>query len=92
MLDEVLESRRFPEVNFRSTQVEVRGEGYQVAGLLKIKGVERPLTAQVKPEGEGWLLEVPLHQPDFGIKPYSAMLGALKLKPGLRVRLRTRER
>jgi len=30
--------------------------------------------------------EVPIHQPDFGIKPYSAMLGALKVKPDLVVR------
>lgn len=92
MLEEVLESRRFPEVLFRSTRVESRGAGYEVQGQLKLKGVERAITGQVKPELEGWLVEVSLHQPDFGIKPYSAMLGTLKVKPELRVRLRTRAR
>jgi hypothetical protein len=29
---------------------------------------------------------VALHQPDFGIRPYRAMLGALKVKAGVVVR------
>ncbi len=38
-------------------------------------------------EADRWVAEVTLHQPDFGIKPYSAMLDALKIKPAVRVRV-----
>jgi hypothetical protein len=31
--------------------------------------------------------EVKIHQPDFGIKPYTAALGALKVKPDVLVRV-----
>jgi hypothetical protein len=30
---------------------------------------------------------VRLHQPDLGIKPYSAMLGTLKIQPGVAVEI-----
>ena len=34
-----------------------------------------------------WMVTVVrLHQPDFGIKPYSALLGTLKIKPEVTVR------
>jgi hypothetical protein len=31
--------------------------------------------------------EIKLHQPDFGIKPFTAALGALKVKPDVVVRV-----
>jgi hypothetical protein len=37
-------------------------------------------------------MEVTLHQPDFRIEPYRAALGALKIKPDVRVRVRIPKR
>jgi hypothetical protein len=42
----------------------------------------------VHKEGDDVVGEVTLHQPDYGIKPYSAMLGTLKIRPDVKVRIR----
>jgi hypothetical protein len=41
----------------------------------------------VRAEGDRWVAEMNIHQPDFGIKPYTAALGALKVKPEVMVRI-----
>jgi hypothetical protein len=33
------------------------------------------------------VVELKLHQPDFGIKPFSAALGALRVKPDVMIRV-----
>lgn len=85
--DEVLETRRFPEVRFTSSAIEAKGEGWVVRGTLELHGRSREIAATVSREGERWVTEVTLHQPDFGITPYSAMMGTLRIKPEVRVRI-----
>jgi polyisoprenoid-binding protein YceI len=86
---DVLESRRFPEIRFISTAVEPdpRGEGHLVRGDLTLHGVTREISFTARTLGGVRVAEVTLHQPDFGITPYRAMLGALKLRPDVRVRV-----
>lgn len=88
--DEVLESRRFPEVRLVGTAMPEANGGYRLAGQLTLKGVSRPISAQLRDTAAGYVTELTLHQPDFGIKPYSAMLGALKIKPAITIRVETR--
>jgi polyisoprenoid-binding protein YceI len=57
-------------------------------GTLAIKGVRRPLVVEARVVGDAWTATVTLHQPDFGITPYRALLGALKIRPDLRVEVR----
>ncbi len=85
---DVLRARKHPEIRFESTDVTPRGDGYSVEGQLKLYGRSRAIQANVRPEGDHWVTEVAIHQPDFGIKPYTAALGALKVKPDVRVRVR----
>ncbi len=35
----------------------------------------------------GWTAEVRLQQPDFGIRPYRAMLGTLRVQPDVLIRM-----
>src|SRR5215472_5047976 len=84
---DVLEPDRHPDIRFRSSRVEERSGGYVVTGTLEIRGTTRPLELRVDREGDRWVSEVRLHQPDFGIKPYSAMLGALRVKADVLVRV-----
>ena len=84
---DVLETKRHKEIRFASTAVERAGDGYRVQGRLTIKGRERPISLQVQREGDRLVGEMTLHQPDFGVKPFSAMLGALRIKPDVRVRV-----
>lgn len=90
MADEVLEVRRYPDVRFDATATaegEGEGEGFALAGELVVHGKARPLTVRARPQAGRLVAEVSLHQPDFGIKPYSAMLGALKVRPDVKVRI-----
>ncbi len=86
--DDVLAAKKYPKITFRSTSVAEKGGGaYEVKGDLTLHGQTRAITAEVKPEGDRLVSEVHVHQPDFGIKPYSAALGALKVKAGVVVRI-----
>lgn len=84
---DVLHADRHPAVRFRSTAVTEAAGGYDVAGTLALHGVERPVTLALRPEGDRLVAAVTLHQPDFGIRPYRALLGTLKVKPDVTVRL-----
>lgn len=84
---DVLHARRYPSIEFRSTEV-VREEGaYRVSGDLRLHGVTRRITAPVRRRRGRWQAQVSIHQPDYGIRPFKAMLGTLKVKPDVRVRL-----
>jgi polyisoprenoid-binding protein YceI len=86
IVDDVLAAKKHPEIVFASTKITPAGEGYQITGDLTLHGRTKSITIDAKPEGDRLVAEVTLHQPDFGIKPYSAMLGTLKIKPDLVVR------
>jgi polyisoprenoid-binding protein YceI len=84
---DVLRSRKHPEIRFDSTNVVERGEGFAVEGTLQMYGKSRNIQTSVRSDRGRWLAEVNIHQPDFGIKPYTAALGALKVKPDVLVRV-----
>ncbi|MBW1758625.1 MAG: YceI family protein, partial [Deltaproteobacteria bacterium] len=56
-------------------------------GTLQLYGKSRSIQTSVRATGGRWVAELKLHQPDFGIKPFSAALGALKVKPDVLVRV-----
>ncbi|TNF25789.1 MAG: YceI family protein [Deltaproteobacteria bacterium] len=84
---DVLATKRHREIRFRSTRVEASGDGYEIAGELTLVGRTRALTARAVREGGRLVAEVRLHQPDFGIKPFTAVFGTLKIQPHVTVRL-----
>jgi polyisoprenoid-binding protein YceI len=88
MRDDVLHTSKHREVRFRSTRVTAKNGGFEVRGDLTLHGTTRAIVADVREKGGFFETEVVLHQPDFGITPYKAMLGTLKIKPDVRVRVR----
>lgn len=84
---DVLRARKHPEIRFESSEIVLRSEGYSVEGRLQLHGRSRAIQVDVRPEGARWVTEVTIHQPDFGIKPYTAAFGALKIKPDVRIRV-----
>jgi polyisoprenoid-binding protein YceI len=85
---DVLAVRRHPEIRFRSTRVEESGGALRIDGELSLHGRTQKLALRAIDVGDAWETEATLHQPDFGIAPYRAALGALKIKPHVRVKLR----
>ena len=83
IVKDVLEAAKFPQVRFRSTSVTAS----EVVGQLTLHGVTREIRCSRAPDG---LVEARLDQRDFGIKPYSAMFGTLKVKPEVVVSVRLR--
>lgn len=88
MQRDVLGTASHPEARFESTAIEADGDAHRVTGMLTLHGQSRPLAARITREGERFVTELTLDQRDFGIKPYSAMMGTLKIKPEVRVRVR----
>lgn len=84
---DVLQADRHPVVRFTSTAAEARGTTLAVSGTLTLHGETRTLLVLVRREASGWIAEVRLHQPDFGIQPYRAMLGTLRVRADVVVRV-----
>lgn len=88
MRTDVLEVARYKTIRFESTRVDVNGDEVTIEGALELHGNTKTVALTGKKRGDAWEAEVELHQPDFGIRVYSAMMGTLKIKPTVTVRLR----
>ncbi len=77
---DVLEVRKHPDARFVSTSVTAEGDGFRIRGNLTLHGQTKAIETVARRQGEKLVAELRLHQPDFGIKPYSAMMGALKVQ------------
>lgn len=86
--DDVLFTSRHPDARFESSSVTSDGDGFTVRGTLTLAGAEQELSVRVRRENASYTAETVLDQRRFGITPYSAMLGTLKLKPDVLVRVR----
>lgn len=80
----ILDAARHPTVRFSG---EIRDE--VLSGTLTVRGVSQPVSLPWRITGGEAIGEITLDQRRFGITPYRAMMGALKLKPELRVSWRT---
>jgi polyisoprenoid-binding protein YceI len=86
----VLKADRFPQAEFSATTFTARpdtsdgasgGGGGTVSGTLTLAGQTSPLELSVQPVGSGrYQATTTIRQTDFGIKPYSGFLGALKVR------------
>jgi len=86
--DDVLVTSKHPDARFESSVISAAGDDFVARGTLTLAGREQDLTARVHREQGAYGTELVLDQRSFGIVPYSAMLGALKLKPEVRIRVR----
>ena len=72
-------------ITFQSTSVQAKSDtAATVVGNLSIAGQSRPVTLDLTLQPDGGAVRirgrVPIRQTDFGIKPFTAMMGALKVK------------
>jgi polyisoprenoid-binding protein YceI len=84
----VLGVDRHPEATFAATGFEVSpdGSGGVITGSLSLAGQSRPVRLEVTQSGPGrYRATATVRQSDFGIKPYSAFLGTLKVSDAVQV-------
>ena len=86
--NEVLHARQHPSAVFNSRSVTPRADGgYTVAGELSLHGVTQSIQTDTRSEGDRQVASIELHQPSYGITPFKAMMGTLRVKPDLIVRV-----
>jgi polyisoprenoid-binding protein YceI len=85
--EKTLEARKFPKIQFHSVSVVRNEDRARVEGDLTLHGVTSPISLDAYDDGQRWNAKIVLDQRKFGIKPFSAMLGALKIKPEVEVNI-----
>jgi len=81
MEEMTLETKKYPEIAFRSTRIERITDGqWKVEGDLSLHGVKKSVSLTVKQTGDSWTTRAVLKQTDFGIKPISIGGGMIKVK------------
>ncbi len=81
MEEMTLETKKFPEITFRSSHVEKLADGqWKVDGDLSLHGVTKAVSLTVKRAGESYTTQTVLKQTDFGIKPISIGGGMIRVK------------
>ncbi|MGX4694333.1 YceI family protein [Streptomyces sp. JNUCC 63] len=82
----VLHTAQHPTIAFRSTNITGTPESFEIAGELTIKGRTHPVTVHGGSDRDGMVCgSATVTQSTWGIKPYSAFLGALRLADDVRI-------
>jgi len=88
IIREVLQTEAYPEIVLVSSSVQKQETDYLVAGQLTVHGHTREISFNVRKENRSWyVVDVSLHLPDFGITPFSALFGAIRIKPDILVHI-----
>lgn len=81
MEEMTLETKRFPEIVFRSSHIDkLPGGDWKADGDLTLHGVTKPVSLTVKQTGGSYTTHTVLKQTDFGIQPISIGGGVIKVK------------
>jgi polyisoprenoid-binding protein YceI len=78
-----LAAGRHPEICFDADSIEKSRAGYRLTGTLQIRGKTRPQVIALRTDdlGDAWRLstEAVVRQSEFGVKPYSLLMGSVKV-------------
>jgi polyisoprenoid-binding protein YceI len=78
-----LDAGHHPEIRFAADTVDKTDDGYRLTGQLQIRGKSRAHVIDVRTEdlGEAWRIsaESSVRQTDYGVKPYSLLMGSVRV-------------
>ncbi len=80
MAGKVLHPDKYPTANFRSKAIQEKDGGYKINGDLSLHGVTKSIDFDINTNSENLKGMITLLQKDYGIKPFKAMMGTLKIK------------
>lgn len=85
-----LDAGRFPGIRFEADTIDQTRDGYRLAGTLQIHGKTRAQVIDLRTDdlGDAWRLscEAVVRQSAFGVKPYSLLMGSLKVADDVTVK------
>lgn len=78
-----LDVKKHPMITFRADTIVKTDTGYQLDGPLQIHGKTRNQVVELAVDDttDAWVLsaQVPVTQTEFGVKPYSLLMGSMKV-------------
>ena len=78
-----LDADRFPQIRFRTDDIQQADDGYRLTGTLEVHGKtrERVVDVQVEERDDVWRIscDADVCQTEFGVKPYSILMGSVKI-------------
>ncbi|MFQ5713433.1 MAG: YceI family protein [Candidatus Scalinduaceae bacterium] len=80
MAKKVLHPDKYPTVNFCSKEIKEKEAGYHVNGELSLHGVTKTIDFDIDTNGDNLKGRFSILQKDYGIKPFKAMMGTLRIK------------
>lgn len=83
-----LDVHKHPKAVFESEKVERSEDSVRVSGLLTLHGESESVDVTASRTDGTWVARLTLHQPAYGIKPFKALLGGLKIKPDVDIEMR----
>ena len=76
----VLHPDKYPTATFHSKSIQGKNGGYKISGDLSLHGVTKSIDFDIDTSGGNIMGMITLLQKDYGIKPFKAMMGTLKIK------------
>ncbi len=74
-------------ITFECEDLERTDDGAEGSGTLTIPPASRAVDFEAEQVSDRLVCALKLHQPDYGITPFSAPLGVLKIQPDIEVRV-----
>ncbi|MCB0950277.1 MAG: YceI family protein [Mycobacterium sp.] len=78
-----LDANRFRQIRFQANDIQRSDTGFRLGGTLEIHGQtrERVVDVQLEDLGDAWRItcDAEVRQSDFGVKPYSILLGSVSV-------------
>ncbi len=87
IIKDVLDTRTYKKILLKSSSVIKEDSTYVVKADLTVHGTTREISFTVRPEGDRYVADVMLSLPDFGIKPFTALFGAIRIRPDILIRV-----
>lgn len=84
--DDVLDTGRFPTISFHAPAGAL--DPKELIGNLTLKGISAPIKLILRRDGPDVVASARILQPNYDIPPFKALLGAIKVKPEVRVEIR----
>ena len=87
-----LDAKKFPQIRFTAADITEAAGGYRLSGTVEIHGKTRPQVVDLSVEDQGgeWAMsaKVAVTQTQFGVKPYSLLMGAVKVADEVAIKFR----
>jgi hypothetical protein len=86
MHDDVLRTNEHPAAHFVGRAVQDRtSDALAISGTLELRGRSAPLSFSVRNDGDIYRAQIELCLTGWGIAPYRALFGAIRLKDAVRI-------